>query len=239
MPQDNSLRSAVYKSFITCDDPNGVVECGTMRRSKSVSEKIVNKIKNRPKLCAARKAEREETHGQLLEVSRGAHKLNQVTDSWSERDSKDLLKGALDLQDSLHMLGKLQEASHYMARLKKKKKYEQAIRRTNSSPLGERNYSTRINNPRLSADGSSRDCIEELREVIRDSLVSQNLLPNISAEEKRCFSTRYYQEFRTTQLLISHPQARVNLHLPKLKTLLPWLHLSHQHLQRTTLGDLV
>ncbi|KAK6236339.1 DUF3741-associated sequence motif - like 7 [Theobroma cacao] len=224
MPQD-SLRSVVYRSFVTCDDPKGVVECGTIRRSKSGSEKMEHKnegrkARNRSNLCAARKAEREElvTKGameelhsssscQLLEVSKGAHKLNQVIDSWSKglwydghsKDiAKDLLKGALDLQESLHMLGKLQEASHYMARLKKKEKEksnrvinDQLIRRTNSSAAGEQIHPTRFQNPRLSTDGSSRDCIEELRKVIRDSLARQNLLPNINAEEKRCFSGRY------------------------------------------------
>ncbi|XVF88554.1 hypothetical protein PTKIN_Ptkin19aG0060100 [Pterospermum kingtungense] len=214
MPQDNSLRSVVYRSFVTCDDPKGMVECGTIRRSKSRSEKMMEHNKNRSKLCVARKAKREETvsklaieelHSssscQLLEVSRGAHKLNQVIDSWSEglwcdghsKDiAKDLLKGALDLQDSLHMLGKLQEASHYMARLKKKEKEkcdklrnDRVVQRTNSCPTGERN-------PRLSADSSSKDCIEELRKVIRDSLARQNLLPNNNAEEKRCFSRRYH-----------------------------------------------
>ncbi|XVF34850.1 hypothetical protein REPUB_Repub18cG0094000 [Reevesia pubescens] len=224
MPQD-SLRSVVYRSFVTCDDPKGVVECGTIRRSKSGSEKMEHtnegrKAQNRSNVYVSRKAEREETvskgaieelHSssscQLLEVSRGAHKLNQVIDSWSNglwydghsKDiAKDLLKGALDLQDSLHMLGKLQEASHYMARLKKKEKEkcgrvrnDQVFQRTNSSPVRERNYQTGIQNPRLSADGSSRDCIEELREVIKDSLARQNLLPNINAEEKRCFSRKY------------------------------------------------
>ncbi|XWS17279.1 hypothetical protein CRYUN_Cryun33cG0053800 [Craigia yunnanensis] len=224
MPQDN-LRSVVYRSFVTCDDPKGVVECGTIRRSKSGSEKMEHKnegrkAQNRSNLYVARKAEREETvskgaieelHSssscQLLEVSRGAHKLNQVIDSWSKglwydghsKDiAKDLLKGALDLQDSLHMLGKLQEASHFMAKLKKKEKEkcdrvrnDQVVQRTNSSPVGERNYPMVIQNPHLSANGSSRDCIEELRKVIRDSLARQNLLPNINAEEKRCFSRRY------------------------------------------------
>ncbi|XP_039018740.1 uncharacterized protein LOC120150094 [Hibiscus syriacus] len=61
------------------------------------------------------------------------------------------------------------------------------------------------------ADGSSKDCIEELREVIRDSLprksllpnknveekeqirdslARQSLLPNVNVEEKRCFGGR-------------------------------------------------
>lgn len=38
MPQDN-LRSAVYRSFVTCDDPTGVIECRTIRKSKTSSKK--------------------------------------------------------------------------------------------------------------------------------------------------------------------------------------------------------
>ncbi|GMI97732.1 hypothetical protein HRI_003442500 [Hibiscus trionum] len=203
MPQDG-LRSIVYRSFVMCDDPKGVVESAT------ITKKMEHKNKGR----VSSKTEREETVSngameelrsssscQLLEVSRGAHKLNQVINSWSRggiwcdqhsKDiAKDLLKGALELQDSLHVLGKLQEASH-LARLKKKEKEkydkevrnDQLFRRVNSSPVGEQNS-------HLSAGVSSRDCIDELREVIRDSLARQNLLPNINAEEKRCFSSRY------------------------------------------------
>ncbi|KAK8523168.1 hypothetical protein V6N12_047698 [Hibiscus sabdariffa] len=203
MPQDG-LRSIVYRSFVTCDDPKGVVECRTIRRSKTGSGMMERKNDE----CRRRKAKNQLTvKDQLLEVSRRAHKLNHATDScskerWYDANSKDaakdLLKGALDLQDSLHMLGKLQEASHYMAKLKKKEKEkwdsmrnDQVIRRTNSSPVGERNHRTESQNPRLSADGSSRDCIEELREVIRDSLARQNLLPSINVEEKRCFGGRF------------------------------------------------
>ncbi|KAE8735391.1 Dynein light chain type 1 family protein [Hibiscus syriacus] len=206
MPRDG-LRSIVYRSFVMCDDPKGVVES---------AKKMEHKNKGR----VSSKVEREETVSngameellcssscQLVEVSRGAHKLNQVNNSWSrggiwcdqhsEDIAKDLLKGALELQDSLHVLGKLQEASH-LARLKKKGKErsdkgrnDQLIRRVNSSPIGERNSQKGIQNSHLSTGASSRDCIDELREVIRDSLARQNLLPNINAEEKRCFSSRY------------------------------------------------
>ncbi|KAL4284468.1 hypothetical protein GQ457_16G003600 [Hibiscus cannabinus] len=197
MPQDG-LRSIVYRSFVMCDDPKGVVESAT-----------ISKMERKNKGRASSRTEREETVSkgameelrsssscQLLEVSRGAHKLNRVIDSWSRggiwcdqhsKDiAKDLLKGALELQDSLHVLGKLQEASH-LARLKKKEKEKSDKVRhdqSNSSPDGEQN-------PHPSAGVSSRDCFDELREVLRDSLARQNLLPNTNAEEKRCFSSRY------------------------------------------------
>ncbi|PSS01890.1 Titin like [Actinidia chinensis var. chinensis] len=196
MPQD-SLRSAVYRSFVTCDDPKGVVECGTIRKSKKNNRKrLEDKVENRriqiPKNLSssaykqgkemASKNVAEDLHKpssfQLMEVSRGAQKLNKVINSWStgmtfdgqSKDiAKDLLKGALDLQESLVMLGKLQEASQYMARLKKKQKEkskgeridEVGIERMSSHRFTDQNYQTGIQNPRLSVDGSLRDCFEQ------------------------------------------------------------------------------
>ncbi|VFQ63061.1 unnamed protein product [Cuscuta campestris] len=102
----------------------------------------------------------------LAEVARGAQDLNRVIESWPEGISfdrkskdiaKDLLKGALDLQESLVMLGKLQEASQFMAKLKKTSKEKSG--RVERAP---------------------RDCYDELREVIRESFGRQNLLPPTS-----------------------------------------------------------
>ncbi|KAJ0091696.1 hypothetical protein Patl1_13263 [Pistacia atlantica] len=224
MHQD-SLRSVVYRSFVTCDDPKGVVECGTFRKSKSSAQKMEHKIKSQKakKISDASlsfKTEKKEeemltkeisegfhspSSFQLLEVSRGAQRLNHVIDSWSngetnQRQSKDVakdfLKGALDLQDSLMMLGKLQEASQYMAWLKKKRDKSKGVRkeegggieRSRSCQFGDRNYQIGFQKPRHSVDGSSRDCYEELREAIRDGLSRQNLLPN--TEENRGFVQR-------------------------------------------------
>ncbi|XP_031258699.1 uncharacterized protein LOC116116787 [Pistacia vera] len=224
MHQD-SLRSVVYRSFVTCDDPKGVVECGTFRKSKSSAQKMEHKIKSQKakKISDASlpfKTEKKEeemltkeisegfhspSSFQLLEVSRGAQRLNHMIDSWSngetnQRQSKDVakdfLKGALDLQDSLMMLGKLQEASQYMAWLKKKQDKSKGVRkeegggieRSRSYQFGDRNYQIGFRKPRHSVDGSSRDCYEELREAIRDGLSRQNLLPN--TEENRGFVQR-------------------------------------------------
>ncbi|KAE8682838.1 Dynein light chain type 1 family protein [Hibiscus syriacus] len=206
MPQDG-LRSIVCRSFVVCDDPKGVVESAKKMEQKNKG-RVSSKVERDETVSNGAMEElRCSSSSQLVEVSRGAHKLNQVINSWSrggiwcdqhsEDIAKDLLKGALELQDSLHVLGKLQEASH-LARLKKKEKErsdkvrnDQLIWRVNSSPVFEPNSQKGIQNPHLSAGASSRDCIDELREVIRDSLARQNLLPNINAEEKRCFSSRY------------------------------------------------
>ncbi|XP_041006784.1 uncharacterized protein LOC121251571 [Juglans microcarpa x Juglans regia] len=218
MPQDR-LRSAVYRSFVTCDDPKGIVDCKTIRKSRTSSEKIEHKIESRrlPKnsnTSISHKADKKEmlskglteevpspSSFQVMEVSRGAQKLNQTIDSWSKgvrydgqsKDiAKDLLKEALDLQESLIMLGKLQEASDYMGRLKRKQNEkterrridEMGIKRTYSSKFGYQKLPKGFQKPRVSVDGSSRNHnIEELKKVINDSLARQNLLPNPSSEE--------------------------------------------------------
>ncbi|KAF3657500.1 putative rho guanine nucleotide exchange factor 8-like [Capsicum annuum] len=225
MPPE-SLRSAVYRSFVTCDDPRGVVECKTIRKSKIADHPKMDKNVVKQRTCnhlkvssSSDKEEGRETvckragynqlnsssSLQLTEVSREVQKLNQVIDSWSngmssERHSKDiakdLLKGALDLQDSLVMLGELQEASQHMAKLKKKQKDKPvkhgiAIQRTKSERISdERLNRLEFQKPRFSVDGASQDCFDELREVIRDSFAIQNLLPPSCASEKSQFETR-------------------------------------------------
>nr|XP_048321871.1 uncharacterized protein LOC107431804 isoform X2 [Ziziphus jujuba var. spinosa] len=199
MPQDG-LKSSIYRSFVTCDDPKGVVDCRTTRKSKTSSQKIEHKNEGKRKLKSSTssldiKPEKqempskritEELHSpssfQLREVSREAQKLNQTIESWSKGLSfdgqstdiaKDLLKGALGLQDSLVMLGKLQEASQYMAHLKKKQidrserygKHEVGIERTHSDQYRESNFMPGFQKPRLSADWSSRSSTEELKKV--------------------------------------------------------------------------
>jgi len=141
MPQDG-LRSVVYRSFVTCDDSKGVVNCKTIKKSRTGSQQMDHKnesqrTRKNSNTAMAYYMEREdmvskgfteEVHSpssfQVMEVSRGAQKLNQMIDSWSKgvifdgqsKDiAQDLLKGALDLQESLVMLGKSQEASLYMS----------------------------------------------------------------------------------------------------------------------------
>lgn len=217
MPQDG-LRSVVYRSFVTCDDPKGVLNCKKIKKSRTGSQQMDHKnesqrTRKNSNTAMAYYTEREdmvskgfteEVHSQstfqVMEVSRGAQKLNQMIDSWSKgvifdgqsKDiAQDLLKGALDLQESLVMLGKSQEASLYMSQVRKKPHEksesrridEMEIRRTNSSPIGDRNCSMGFQKPRISTDGSSRNHIEELKKVIRDSLAKQNLLPNPATQE--------------------------------------------------------
>ncbi|XP_039164029.1 uncharacterized protein LOC104436590 isoform X2 [Eucalyptus grandis] len=203
MPQD-SRRSIGYRSFVTCDDPTGVVECGTIRRSKTSSHKMEQSIERRSIIkqsnkSSAHKTEREElvmgqtaeefggpTSFQLVEVSKGAQKLNKVIETWSkglnfdgqykDNIAKDLLKGALDLQESLVMLGKLQVATKYAARLKQKQEKSEGVR---GDEMGFGKMKSNLSEDRKRqplGDGSSEKNIEELRKVIRESFARQNLL---------------------------------------------------------------
>lgn len=42
MPQDG-IRSVVYRSFVTCDDPKGVVNCKTIKKSRTGSQQMDQK----------------------------------------------------------------------------------------------------------------------------------------------------------------------------------------------------
>ncbi|OIT01637.1 PREDICTED: uncharacterized protein LOC109226544 [Nicotiana attenuata] len=150
MPQDN-LRSVMYRSFVTCDNPKGVIEGKTIKISKIDPQNMEN------------------------------HKVGKQKNS--KDITKDLLKGALDLQESIVMLGKLQEASEYMTKLRKMRN-EIGIGRTKSERVVDHRYDkVEFEKPRFSVDGS-RDCYDELREAIRDGLARQNLLPSCCGSEK-------------------------------------------------------
>ncbi|XP_019705042.1 uncharacterized protein [Elaeis guineensis] len=231
MPQDN-LRSAVHKSLtksipVGFEVGNETVQCGTSRRSKSspfvALEPIDRRGRRGPDPMAFRVKEeekvmayQEDSELQLLHVSRGAQKLNQMIDSWSKAPNldgrskyfaEDLLRSALDLQESLIMLEKLQNASKRMFRMNKKQKpefiyeREQELEQENSpEALGSKRFEAGghhnwLQEPRLSVSGSSRNLVEELKKVIEDSLSRQNLLSLCSDDEKASSSksARYSQ----------------------------------------------
>ncbi|GAB4839222.1 hypothetical protein Ancab_028750 [Ancistrocladus abbreviatus] len=212
MPQ-TSKKSIGYRSFITCDDPKGVVECGTIRISKLSSQKRDHKSEDQRKekslnTSLGEKEGKKEmdiggiTRGgggaqsptslQLLQVSRGAEKLNHVTSSWSNRRShderskegiaQDLLKGALDLRQSLAVLSRLQKASNGMTGLTSKQKQSVEGRGVNDMGIGvmdlnqlkDEMHHMEVQKPRLSVDRSSRHSYEEVKRVIRQTLVRQH-----------------------------------------------------------------
>ncbi|KAM3321036.1 putative protein isoform X1 [Capsicum chacoense] len=151
----DSLRSVMYRSFVTCDDSKGVIEGKTIKKSR----------------IGPRNSEKQRDSKVL---------------------AKDLLKGAFDLQESLAMLGKLQEASEYMTKLRKREVDATGVGRTKSERVADERWNSNkveFGKRSLSVD-YSRDCYDELREVIRDSLARQNLLPPCCASEKSCSDRR-------------------------------------------------
>lgn len=176
MRQDGR-RSVGYRPFFTCYDPRDVVECGTIRKSdrcnyQKMEPSSEGRLRPRSLNRAADGKELSRASIQLLEVSKGAQKLNPTIKPWSKgmnvegkpKDiSKDLLKGALDLQESLMMLEKLKLASRYVARLKpKQKKSVNSVLPINLFHGQEIEF--------------SRNKTEELEEVISNGLVRQNWL---------------------------------------------------------------
>ncbi|CAH1426364.1 unnamed protein product [Lactuca virosa] len=203
MPQER-LRSVVYRSFVTCEDPRGVIEGKTIRISKTDPTKTLKNSKEKEKEKEKMSSSKAPSSYELVEVKNGAQKLNEAIDSWSNgghfrsqpKDiAKDLLKGALDLQESLMMLGKLQEAS-CMTKLKKKqeKSSEVLVGKINSDRFESfQSYDMGFEKQRKSENGSSKDCYSELRDVIRDGLSKQNLLPNKSFQESAFSGERKLQ----------------------------------------------
>ncbi|WOL02181.1 hypothetical protein Cni_G10900 [Canna indica] len=139
---------------------------------------------------------------QLLQVSREAHKLADMIDSWSkEADigsrsqffAEDLLRGALDLQESLDMLKKLQDASKKMPRVNNRQKTEIVGKKDENvftQQLGYKgfaggSYQNRLHEPRFPSDNFSRNyCVEELKQVIKESLHKQNIRSSSSDDGK-------------------------------------------------------
>lgn len=131
---------------------------------------------------------------EVLEVSKGAQRLNLMIDSWSKgvgfdgNESKDiardLLKSALDLQESLVMLCNLQETSKHFGEMKKEhnQRYKGGVlddadvERSDSDRFTDRYDFSRMQPAGVSLDGSTRSSVAELKKVIRESLARQNLL---------------------------------------------------------------
>ncbi|QCD85276.1 hypothetical protein DEO72_LG2g5636 [Vigna unguiculata] len=203
----------MYRSFLRCDDPKGVVGCGTIRKYRTRSHKVKDKTKMQEtseimetslinKRYKEEKKVAEECDGNLVGPS--SLQLTQVfgkdhmLDSWSrdiicegksEDIAKGILKGTIDLQDSLSMLRKLQEdaAQHTPSFGRKQTEKPERDRidgnkigRREANPLGEQSNTKGFQRPQLSAGGSSSNCKEELKKVIKESLVRQNMFPKTS-----------------------------------------------------------
>lgn len=119
------------------------------------------------------------SHVHIEEISRGAQKLNQILracsnglnfDRYSIEIGKELLKGAIDLEESLRMLVNLQEASEYMVRPQRKNRItlleEDEDEDDNIVNLAEQKQ---LDRPRFSFDKRSRN-YQDIQEVARNDL---------------------------------------------------------------------
>ncbi|GMN35512.1 hypothetical protein TIFTF001_005337 [Ficus carica] len=109
---------------------------------------------------------------QIEEISKGAQRLNQILracsngvnfDRYSIEIGKELLKGAIDLENSLKMLVNLQEASEYMVTPQRKNQIK-LLEEGEEDEEGTENIAEewRLDLPRFSFDKSSRYNIREL-----------------------------------------------------------------------------
>ncbi|KAL0742604.1 hypothetical protein Bca4012_084117 [Brassica carinata] len=203
MPE-GKLRSGVYRSFIMCDDPRGVVERGAIKKqSKTRNNSICSGTHQRfdhpskPKErsgTAPRKSTEDPPPSslQLLRVSKGIQKLNVAIDSYSKGSSyetvrpediaKGLLRGALDLEESLAMLSSIQENDiKQKGRIINDGRRDLRFQRSMSDRFGERVEKRMM----VQENVASKDCYDELRNVIRESFHRQNLLPQTTTTETK------------------------------------------------------
>ncbi|ERN17488.1 uncharacterized protein LOC18445830 [Amborella trichopoda] len=145
---------------------------------------------------------------QINEIAKGAQKLNQILkacnnngfelDGISINVGRDLLRGAMDLEASLRMLVKLQEASKQVAHthrndirlieeedretkvVSKQRKgsgfKENKERETKTKAIEAYSRKSQHEGPRFSFDGSSGNPPSDLREIIASNLTKQKLL---------------------------------------------------------------
>ncbi|KAJ0234657.1 Uncharacterized protein HA466_0272290 [Hirschfeldia incana] len=201
MPE-GKLRSGVYRSFIMCDDPRGVVERGAVKKqSKTRNNSICSGTNQRfdhpskPKersQAAPRKSTEDPPPSslQLLRVSKGIQKLNVAIDSYSKESrhetvrpediAKGLLRGALDLEESLAMLSSIQEADNKQkGKVMNDGRRDLRFQRSMSDRFEERVEKRMM----VQENVASKDCYDELRNVIRESFHRQNLLPQATTTE--------------------------------------------------------
>ncbi|KAL9261148.1 hypothetical protein AKJ16_DCAP02864 [Drosera capensis] len=194
-------RSRGYISFLTCNDPKGVAEHGTVKISRVTPKKRDQQDKNEQNrrkhkdlntlLAEERRQEEEEmgiarirggktsnlNHCQLMQVPQGTHKLTQwaIGQSHGVR-SKDiatnLLNGAIDLQGSLVALTRMQEAVIDVPGSDKRRQQKLV---TGGFDEGVLNLVQIKDDEYAEGFHSHSRSVEELKKVIREGLVKQKI----------------------------------------------------------------
>ncbi|KAA8528639.1 hypothetical protein F0562_035994 [Nyssa sinensis] len=154
------------------------------------------------------------SHLHIEEISKGAQKLNQILracsnglnfDRYSIEIGKELLKGAIDLEESLRMLVNLQEASEYMISPQKKNKNNIRLLEEDEDDeedAVEAAEQKQLDRPRFSFDKPSRNS-HGIREVAKTDL-KQKLMAITYSTEAPKFPGK---EALTTSNLVPHKRS--------------------------------
>ncbi|KAG0487678.1 hypothetical protein HPP92_009773 [Vanilla planifolia] len=147
---------------------------------------------------------RESSELQLLEVSRRVRELTQMIDSWSKAPkldaqskyvAKDLLRGSLNLQESLITIRRLQEASRMMSLMEQGFRKEGQDEEENSyQGFGSQRFRTSLYDDifrTLSTKGSSWNHVNEIKSAISGKLKGQILESNFSNDLNVSGSSSY------------------------------------------------
>lgn len=121
-----------------------------------------------------------------------------MIDSWSKTSilgfksiqmANELLRGSLELQESLQMLSRLQEASRRMPKKRIRQRGREEDEGNFFVEMSSKSYESscyKLHEPRLSVDCSTNS-VEELKQVIRDRLCRQNLF-SVRSDKEKAFS---------------------------------------------------
>ncbi|KAF9620532.1 hypothetical protein IFM89_013153 [Coptis chinensis] len=147
----------------------------------------------------------------IKEISKGAQKLNQILkacynginfDLYSTDIGKELLRGAMDLEESLKMLVDLQEASEFMVGPQRKQKIKLLEVEDDEDEI-EESYQRQMDRPRFSFDRPSRNSLEFVGGVTKNS-VNQRQLALYHTETTHLSSE---QQASSATKLISHSRS--------------------------------
>ncbi|OAY78357.1 hypothetical protein ACMD2_09891 [Ananas comosus] len=206
MHQD-SFRSVVHRSLSKSlpsksKDKNETTQFAAAAAAADRIQKSSPSFASKPNFGSKERGEqkssmacRDSSEAQLLKVSRGAQSLTQVINSWSREPNfskhfaEDLLRGALDLQESLVMLENFQAASKSFSRMNDIKRKQEMAEEGIEGEIEEEVFVEATASKRFSSCGSSRYRVEELKKVIKDSFHRQNLLSASSSSRSLRYST--------------------------------------------------
>ncbi|XP_006643939.1 uncharacterized protein LOC102700836 [Oryza brachyantha] len=132
-----------------------------------------------------------------------------MASSLSRRFAEDLLRGAMDLQDSLAMLEKFQTASRSMRISNKKRRPEACEKSPDNSVFREAMLEASNANKTVARsvsnglDGQVRNSTDELKKVVKDSFYRKNILSAYSNDEQA--SVNKSSRYTANKTLISKP----------------------------------